>query len=96
MQTLNTFRSQCGLPLLSQNTMLDTAAMAFPNSGGPASQIKVAADAGYSMASNAGAVFGRTAKRPRSSGPFFMCYDPKSSLCEPSLANRKMSASGLR
>ena len=58
LQTLNTFRQECGLPVLSQNTVLDTAAVVLQNFGGPAPQIKVAADAGYTMASNAGAVAG--------------------------------------
>lgn len=54
LSTLNNYRTQCGIPALTQNTRLDSAASSIGSSPGP---FAWAASAGYSVTGGAGGLY---------------------------------------
>lgn len=51
---LNTYRTQCGIPALSQNTILDSAAQTIPRISGSVNNSALASSAGYAIPATTG------------------------------------------
>lgn len=56
LSTLNNYRTQCGVPALAQNTLLDAAAVNVGTTVGLGAQVSQATAAGYAVPSTVGAV----------------------------------------